>query len=283
MNAARPIPRFAVIGHPVAHSRSPSIHAAFSAQTGIALEYGLLPCEPSQFESTVTEFFKLGGCGLNVTVPFKERAWDMAQHLSQRAKVAGAVNTLWQADGTLHGCNTDGVGLLSDLQRLGFDPNGARILLIGAGGASKGVVEPLLEAGCIRLHIVNRTPERAQALSAHMKQALPQHAERLSHGNLHQGAGTWDIVINATSGSLQGAVPAIDGLRYAGKSLAYDMFYAAQPTAFMSQAKSEGASATADGLGMLVGQAAESFRIWHGVTPAIAPVLDALRRALSAA
>lgn len=269
---------FAVVGNPIAHSLSPAIHAAFGRQLGIELDYRILLSPLDSFPATVTEFFAQGGSGLNVTVPFKETAYALAHpNLSQRASLAGAVNTLWMKDGALHGCNTDGVGLLLDLQRLGAPPAGKRILLVGAGGAAKGVVRPLLDAGCAALHIANRTPDRALELQAHIARNLPQFAALVSAGQLEHIAGQWDIVINATSSSLGALPPALPDTLYAPGALAYDMMYGAQPTPFMQQARAHGAAVVSDGLGMLVGQAAASFSIWHGASPDIAPVLTALR------
>nr|WP_094844854.1 shikimate dehydrogenase [Bordetella genomosp. 11] len=282
--AAMP-PRYAVIGNPVTHSRSPRIHAMFGEQTGIALQYGLLPAPLDGFEAAVRDFFAGGGRGLNVTVPFKQEAWSLAApRLSDRARLAGAVNTLWVRDGVLHGCNTDGVGLVADLRRLGAELAGARVLMAGAGGAARGVLQPLAEAGCARIHIVNRTAERAHALAAEWLRATGAASPTVSAGGLpeaHKG-GPWDIVINATASSLGDAAPDLPTGLYADGALAYDMMYGAQPTPFMRQAEAEGAAATADGLGMLVGQAAESFFIWHGVRPDAEPVLAALRRELAA-
>ncbi|AOB33352.1 shikimate dehydrogenase [Bordetella sp. H567] len=285
--ADTPVPgRYAVIGNPVAHSRSPRIHALFGEQTGIVLEYGLLPAPPDGFAAAVRGFFDSQGRGLNVTVPFKEQAWSLAApHLSDRARLAGAVNTLWMRDGVLHGCNTDGVGLVADLRRLGAELAGARVLMAGAGGAARGVLQPLAEAGCARIHIVNRTPERAHALAAEWLRATGAASPAVSAGGLseaHKG-GPWDVVINATASSLGDAAPDLPAGLYADGALAYDMMYGAQPTPFMRQAEADGAAATADGLGMLVGQAAESFFIWHGVRPDAEPVLAALRRELAAA
>jgi len=277
------LPHYAVIGNPIGHSRSPAIHQAFGQQLGIPLRYDTLLAPIDAFAPTVTRFFAEGGQGLNVTLPFKEQAWTLAAaHLSERARLAGAVNTLWMKDGRLHGCNTDGVGLLYDLVRLGHAPQGRRILLIGAGGASRGVVYPLLKAGCASLRIVNRTASRAQELARHLAPLLPDLAPRLTAGGLDKAEGQWDIVINASSSSLGGESPDLKGARYAAAALAYDMLYAAQPTAFMAEAQALGASKVADGLGMLVGQAAASFEIWHGRRPDPAPVLEMLRRQLLA-
>ncbi|TEA79095.1 shikimate dehydrogenase [Allopusillimonas ginsengisoli] len=276
--------RYGVIGNPIAHSRSPFIHEQFARQTGIALSYDRLLAPLDGFASTVTAFFAEGGGGLNVTVPFKEQAFALAQaHLSPRAQLAGAVNTLWMKDAALHGCNTDGVGLLEDLTRLGYAPAGRRILLIGAGGAAKGVIFPLLSAGCERLRVVNRNAERALHLREHITTHEPGLASRLEAGGLAQAAGAWDIVINATSSSLGASALALPGGLYAPGALAYDMVYGSQPTPFMQQAGQSGATHTADGLGMLVSQAAASFAIWHGTTPDTQEVLAALRRQLVSA
>lgn len=276
-------PRYAVIGHPIEHSRSPRIHQAFAEQCGLTLQYDRLLAPLDGFILTVEDFFAGGGCGLNVTVPFKEEAYQLAGGaLSQRAQLAGAVNTLWQEDGRLHGCNTDGVGLLADLRSLGHDPSGQRVLLVGAGGAARGVLLPLLEAGCAELRIVNRSAARAVALHEEMAARLPEFASKLSSGALQDASGAWDIVINATSGSLSGEAPALPAGLYADGALAYDMVYARQATPFMEQAAADDANLCADGLGMLVGQAAASFEIWHGVLPDTRPVLAMLRDELRA-
>ncbi|MYZ42724.1 shikimate dehydrogenase [Schauerella aestuarii] len=271
------VARFAVIGHPVTHSRSPDIHAAFAAQTGIALSYDRRDAPEDAFVPSATAFFEAGGTGLNVTVPFKHEAFALAgSRLSERAQRAGAVNTLWmEADG-VHGCNTDGIGLVADLRRLGRQLEGKRILMVGAGGAARGVLHPLLATGCAALHVANRTPARAQALAA------LDDSGRVTAGDLASAAQPegWDIVINASASSLGDAPPDLPAGLYAPGALAYDMMYGAQPTPFMRQATADGAHAAADGLGMLVGQAAESFFIWHGIRPDPAPVLDALRRSL---
>lgn len=276
-----PLRRFAVVGNPVRHSRSPAIHEQFGRQTGIALQYTLLESPLEEFTRTVTDFFDAKGSGLNVTVPFKEEAFELCgKGLSDRARLAGAVNTLWVQEGTLRGCNTDGVGLLADITRLGVDVQGKRVLLVGAGGAAKGVLFPLLEAGCQNLHIVNRSAHRAHDLSRHTAALLPRYAPALSSGSLDEAHGEWDIVINATSSSLSGEAPALVGATYAKGSLAYDMMYGPQPTPFMNQALDAGAQHISDGLGMLVEQAAEAFLIWNGVRPETTPVLSALRAAM---
>ncbi|MEI8401602.1 MAG: shikimate dehydrogenase [Alcaligenaceae bacterium] len=277
--------RCAVIGNPVSHSRSPAIHQQFALQTKLPLQYDRLPADVDQFVPTVTRFFAQGGKGLNVTVPFKLEAWEIArEHLSARAVLAQAVNTLWLQDGALQGCNTDGVGLVRDLQRLALPLTGARVLMIGAGGAARGVIGPLLDAGCAHLRIVNRTPERAHALiAAWPREHLPT-PDKLSAGGLAQAAHTqgWDLVLNASASSLSDAAPAVPSGLYAASGCAYDLMYAAQPTAFMRQAQADGAQQSHDGLGMLVEQAAESFYLWHGVRPETDSVLHMIRAELDA-
>lgn len=275
-----PAKRYGVIGHPIEHSRSPQIHTQFASQFDLALSYERILAPLDGFATTVDEFFRQGS-GLNVTLPFKEQAYDLASpRLSRRAHMAGAVNTLWLQDGQIHGCNTDGVGLCSDLLRVGHNPEGKRILLIGAGGASRGVVFPLLEAGCELLHIINRTSSKAYEIREQVVALDPDASRRLSAGGLDDHCGDWDIVINATSASLNQNLPELPDARYRSNSLAYDMFYASEPTAFMQAAEQAGATHSKDGLGMLVGQAAASFQIWHGVQPDVEPVLAALRQAI---
>lgn len=273
--------RYAVIGNPIAHSRSPQIHAAFARQTGEALRYSRRLAPLDGFAASVRDFFAQGGRGLNVTVPFKQEAWNLARdHLSPRARAAGAVNTLWWHEGKLAGCNTDGVGLLRDLQRLGAPVAGAHILLVGAGGAARGVIGPLLDGGCAGLRVVNRTASRASGLVRDLAGLDGQ--GRLEAGGLAAARreGGWDLVVNATASSLHDDVPELpwDGL-WRQDGWAYDMMYGNQPTPFMRASQARGA-AVADGLGMLVEQAAESFRLWRGVSPDTTPVLAALRQVL---
>lgn len=273
-----------VVGNPIAHSRSPAIHQQFAEQTGIALRYDRILSPVDGFAQTVHQFFESGGRGLNVTVPFKLEAWELARaHLSKRATLAQAVNTLWQENSVLHGCNTDGVGLVHDLQRLGALHPHTRILLIGAGGAARGVLGPLLETGCATLHVINRTASRAHELIAQHQKISPVVPNRLSAGGLEETGSprSWDLVINSSSSSLAGEVPAISSGLYAPNAWAYDMMYGATATPFMLQAQQDGAAHASDGLGMLVGQAAESFYIWHGVRPEMASVLNRLRKELA--
>jgi shikimate dehydrogenase len=282
--AADQVARFAVIGHPVSHSRSPAIHQMFGQQTGIALQYDRLEAPLDGFEQVVETFFAQGGQGLNVTVPFKRQAWNLSkQQLSARAKSALAVNTLWMQDGALHGCNTDGVGLVQDLNRLSVPLSQSRILMIGAGGAARGVMGPLLESGCLHLRVVNRSVQRAHELVAEWRSKRAYGATEISAASLQdaQIAGGWDLVINASASSLGDAPPDVPSGLYARNALAYDMMYGAQPSPFMRQASQDGAARTSDGLGMLVSQAAESFFLWHGVRPEVSPVLHQIRQELT--
>ena len=276
---------FAVIGHPVAHSRSPQIHTAFAAQFGIALVYERIDSPEADFEVAVERFFGQSGSGLNVTVPFKERAWQMASaRLSARARDAGAVNTLWLDDGQLHGCNTDGVGLVNDLIRLDMPVKGARVLMVGAGGAARGVLGPLLKAGVAHIHVVNRNTARAQSLLDAWVLAHPQDTDKLQAGGFDQVANLAkpDLIINATSSSLQNEELPLPASVFGSQVCAYDMMYGDQPTAFMQQAQQAGSHQVADGLGMLVGQASESFLIWHGCQPNIEPVITQIRAQIKA-
>ncbi len=265
---------YAVIGNPVEHSLSPAIHAAFARQTGERLRYDRLPAAADAFTVTATGFFADGGAGLNVTLPFKPEAAAFADCLSTRAVRAGAVNTLArQADGRIHGDNTDGVGLVRDLcLHLKADIRGARILILGAGGAVRGVVPALLDERPAMLTIANRSPAKAEAIAAELGDLGPISATAL--GAIGSG---WDIVINAISAGLTGAMPVLSAAAISGASLAYDMLYGAVPTPFLCWAEARGAARCRDGFGMLVEQAAESFVLWRGVRPDTAPVIRALR------
>jgi shikimate dehydrogenase len=270
--------RYAVIGHPISHSRSPAIHAAFAAQTGQDMTYEALLAPLDGFADTVAQFREAGGRGLNITVPFKEEAWRLADRLTERARLAGAVNTFAIAAGEVLGDNTDGAGLVRDLEALGARLTGARVLLLGAGGAARGVVLPLLGAGVARLFIANRTADKARGLETHF--AGHDRRAALATGGWQDAAGApYDIVINATSASLSDEAPPLpDGL-YAPGSLAYDMVYGRGLTTFLRQARGQGAATLADGLGMLVEQAAEAFALWRGVRPDTAAVRAQLRAA----
>lgn len=275
--------RYAVIGNPVAHSRSPAIHAQFARQTGQDLVYERLLAPLDGFLSTVDAFRVAGGRGLNVTVPFKLEAYACCTQRSARATAAGAVNTLsFRADG-IHGDNTDGVGLVRDItQRIGFALAGARVLMLGAGGAARGVLAPLLEAGVAHLTIANRTASRAVELAALAGDVRATGCGFDGPGLQAVSARGFDLILNATSAGLDDAAPDVDDAVYAGIRLAYDMVYGGRPTAFMRRATAMGCPLAADGLGMLVEQAAESFFIWRGVRPETAPVYRQLRAEIDA-
>jgi shikimate dehydrogenase len=266
---------YAVMGNPIAHSKSPRIHTLFAEQTGEDLDYRAILVEPDGFAGAVEEFRKQGGKGLNITVPFKEQAWSLATVRSPRAELAGAVNTLsLEQDGELRGDNTDGAGLVRDLlHNHGATLAGQRILLLGAGGAARGVLEPLLAERPALLVIANRTANKAVELAR-----LFCDLGRTEGCGLDDVAGhSFDVLINATAASLSGEVPAIAGDTVTAGSWCYDMMYGDRPTAFMEWARDQGAMHVMDGLGMLVEQAAESFYIWRDVRPDTAPVIEALR------
>ena len=278
--------RYAVIGRPVAHSQSPFIHAAFAVQTGQDLEYGRLECAPDGFASTLREFAAAGGRGCNVTMPFKFEAHDLVHARTERGAIAGACNTLRLDRDRWLGDNTDGVGLVRDLERnAGVALHGARILLLGAGGAAAGVLGPLLAAQPAELVIANRTPERAEALLSSHRAAVEARrigTVALRATSLERAGRAYDVVLNGTASSVHGAgVPvASDVLRPGGVAL--DMMYGPAARAFVEWAEAHGAIGR-DGLGMLVEQAAEAFELFRGVAPQTAPVLAALRRHLVAA
>ncbi|MHC8946434.1 shikimate dehydrogenase [Advenella incenata] len=274
--------KFAVLGNPIKHSLSPRLHALFAQQTGLQIEYSKQCVEPAHFRDHVKQFFAAGGCGLNITLPFKEQAYALADpRISDRARAAGSANTLWQQNGEIHACNTDGVGLVNDMLRQHITLHDSRILLIGAGGATRGVMPALLQAGCAHLHIVNRSEDKAHALAAQAA-ALPGPQAQVTASAFSALQGTWDIIVNATSSSLSGqTLPLPDNL-FRTNSVAYDMLYTADgDTPFLQQARNGGARHTSDGLGMLVYQGAESFRIWNQIEPDAAPVLTALRMELT--
>jgi shikimate dehydrogenase len=269
--------KYAVIGNPVAHSKSPLIHAEFARETGEDLSYVSIFARHAEFEAAVERFQKEGGRGMNVTLPFKHRAHALARIRSVRAGQALAVNTLtFESDG-VHGDNTDGVGLVRDLTvNLGRVIRGTRILLMGAGGASYGVCGPLLDEAPAELTVANRTRAKALALCEHFRD-VAQRPQVLSGCGYDELAGRhFDLIINATSASLAGDMPQLSTGVFAPAALAYDMVYGAA-TPFIAFASAQGAQCT-DGLGMLVEQAAESFRIWRGMRPDTAPVIAMLRR-----
>ena len=276
------IDRYAVIGNPIAHSKSPAIHAAFATQTGQLLSYEALLGPLDAFAETVRAFRDAGGRGMNVTVPFKLEAYALADRHSPRARAAGAVNTLaFTADG-IYGDNTDGAGLVRDLtHNLGRPLAGRHVLLLGAGGAARGALLPLLAEGPATLTLANRTVARAEALVADFAQHAA--AGQLAASAFAALAGRrFDIVINATAASLADQAPPLPAGLYAAGALAYDMMYGRGDTPFLAAARADGAARLSDGLGMLVEQAAESFLLWRGVRPDTAPVLADLRRQLGA-
>jgi shikimate dehydrogenase len=255
--------QFAVVGHPIEQSRSPELHHAFAQKTGIELNYSKRLAPLDGFEANIKAFFAEGGIGMNVTVPFKEQAFAQCQVLTERAKIAKAVNTLWMQDGKLHGDNTDGQGLVDAIKALDWKLDNTNILIIGAGGATRGVVYPLVQAGVKKIVIANRTLARAEQLVADLKDAVPQ--ATLAAISLDDLAGEFDLVINATSASLSGdALVLPESLQF---KYAYEMAYG-KPSSFLDQAKARGIP-TSEGYGMLVGQAIESFSIWNGVKPAL--------------
>ena len=255
--------QFAVIGHPIEQSRSPELHHAFAQKTGIDLHYSKRLAPLDGFEDNIKEFFAQGGVGMNVTVPFKEQAFAQCHVLTERAKIAKAVNTLWMQDGQLHGDNTDGQGLVDAIQALSWNLDNTAILIIGAGGATRGVVYPLVQAGVKKIVIANRTLARAAQLVSDLKDAVPQ--ATLTAISLDNLSGEFDLVINATSASLSGdALVLPETLQF---KYAYEMAYG-KPSSFLDQAKARGLP-TSEGYGMLVGQAIESFSIWNGVKPAL--------------
>lgn len=268
---------FAVFGNPIGHSKSPRIHALFAEQTGIEHRYGMVLAAHGAFEETLASFFADGALGANITTPFKERAYAKCDELTDRASLAGAVNTIKQLeDGRLLGDNTDGIGLLSDLERQGLIRISDRILLVGAGGAARGVILPLLSYGCTVV-ITNRTYSRAQQLAE-----VFHHLGDIEAAEMQALSGQqFDLIINATASGIHGEVPNLPKEIISAKTRCYDMFYQAGDTPFLAWAKQLGVVGYADGLGMLVGQAAHAFKLWHGVMPQIAPVLNTLRDELS--
>lgn len=265
--------RYAVIGNPIAHSKSPRIHAAFARQTAQDLDYRAILAPLDGFAAAVAQFIAGGGRGMNVTLPFKLEAFALADRHTARAEAAGAVNTLKFDQGEIIGDNTDGAGLVADLLRnIGCPLAGKRLLLLGASGAARGVILPLLEQSPASLTIANRTASRA----AQLRDAFAGHGKLAARTFAELAGNQFDVLINATSASLAGAAPAIPPELYAPGSTAYDMMYGRGLTPFLAAAQAQGAGRLADGLGMLVEQAAESFLLWRGVRPDTRPVLAEL-------
>ncbi|MBP6083650.1 MAG: shikimate dehydrogenase [Providencia sp.] len=267
---------FAVFGNPIEHSKSPLIHQMFAEQTGVSLEYQKILSPIDSFEQNVVNFFSQGGKGANITLPFKERAYQLVSELTDRAQICGAVNTIMKLDDhRLLGDNTDGMGLLLDLQRLEFIHSNSKILIIGAGGATRGALLPLLEYGC-HITLTNRTFSKVERL-----------VEQFSGIGHIQGreicqiaSAEFDLIINATSSGVNGEIPEISPDIFSSEVACYDMFYQNTLTPFLSFAGEHKTKIVADGLGMLVGQAAFAFKLWHGILPEIAPVLSILQREL---
>ncbi|MDR9827093.1 shikimate dehydrogenase [Vibrio sp. FNV 38] len=274
MNSA--VDRYLVFGNPIKQSKSPFIHTLFARQTNQEMEYTMAEPEVDEFKQVVTEFFSTGGKGCNVTMPFKLDAFEFADTLTERAKLAGAVNTLKKLDdGIIIGDNTDGAGLVQDLVNSQTQLEGARVLLIGAGGACRGVIKPLLDKKPNELIITNRTFTKAQELEELFA----------DYGNIkavpsNEINASFDIVINSTASSMTDDLPEVPSTIFSSTTTAYDMAYKAQETSFNHWAKESGASKTMDGLGMLVGQAAESFMVWRGLMPGTKQVLRELRKNL---
>src|ERR1700753_4183745 len=280
-SAAETTDQYGVVGHPVAHSWSPFIHGLFSRETGQAMTYRLYDFAPDAFHDRVREFFRQGGQGLNVTVPHKIAAVDVADDLTSRAAHAAAVNTfIARSDGTILGDNTDGTGLVRDLcDNQGIVITHRRILIIGAGGASRGVLAPLLGLSPAELVIGNRTSARAEARA----RAFEKLGTTRGVGFRYISGGAFDLIINATSASLSGDIPAVPISVVGPDTVCYDMAYGKSDTPFVRWALKQGCTRALQGWGMLVEQAAESFRVWRGVRPTTGSVLTALEeRALRA-
>ncbi|ARG96378.1 shikimate dehydrogenase [Legionella micdadei] len=263
------INRFAVMGNPISHSLSPFIHQRFAEQTGIKLSYEKLLVPEEHFEAQVLDFFAQGGKGLNITLPFKQKAYAMAHTRSPRAMQAKAANTLWMSDNQLHADNTDGIGLIRDLAYY-LNLTEKHVLLLGAGGAARGIIGPLLDAGISSLFVVNRTEEKAQSLKADFAQ--------ITCSRLSELKGDFDLIINATPSSLTEEKMELPHSLLKPTTLCYDLAYNRQhPTPFVQWAKGQGVFGV-DGLGMLVEQAAEAFLIWNGIMPDARIVFKELRK-----
>jgi shikimate dehydrogenase len=257
--------RYAVFGHPVLHSLSPRIHQSFAKQSGIALDYTAIECAPGDFAAALSAFSRAGGDGANVTLPFKQRAAELCNLLSARAKRAGAANTLIRHDSGWLGDNTDGVGLVRDLtERHGLDLRARRTLLLGAGGAARGAAPALLDAGIAELTIVNRDPQKADALNDLLGEPGRVHSRYFDDLS---AIGEFDLIVNATSAARQGSLPKLPMSLVGPRSAVVDLSYGEAAIPFLAWARAAHAHHAIDGLGMLVEQAAESFFLWHGVRP----------------
>jgi shikimate dehydrogenase len=271
--------RYAVIGNPVAHSKSPFIHAEFARQTAQDLVYERILAPLDRFASAVEDFRAEGGIGLNVTLPFKLEAFRLASECSARAQEAQAVNTLKFEGSAVYGDNTDGVGLVRDIQlNLGFHIEGRDVLVMGAGGAAQGALGALLDEKPARLVVANRTVEKAEVLAERWRAGRSLSAEIIrASGYVELAAQQFDLIVNCTAASLSDTAPDLPQGMFARDCLAYDMVYGKGMTPFLELALSQGAGRLADGIGMLVEQAAESFLVWRGVRPQTRPVIEALK------
>ncbi len=271
---------YAVVGNPVSHSKSPLIHTLFAKQLDQTMSYSAIPLEESEFDAFVIEFFAKGGGGLNVTVPFKEKAFKLAASCSPRAELAKAVNTLFlDAEGQICGENTDGIGLVTDIKlNHQFKIQGRDILVLGAGGAVRGVLAALIDEQAASITVVNRTVSKAaQLLDAFAGMANLQAMSYQELDEVANSGRSYDLVINGTSSSLQGEMLDIDARLLAKDCCCYDMMYADTDTVFVQWAKKHGAGLSIDGLGMLVEQAAEAFALWRGVRPSTVNIISQLR------
>jgi shikimate dehydrogenase len=275
MTASPPPDRYGLVGHPVHHSRSPLIHGLFARQTGQHLTYELIDAEPADFESAVHRFAAAGGKGLNVTVPHKEAACRLADELGQEAAAAGAVNTLRFDGEKIRGDNSDGIGFLRDVtSNLGCELRGRRALILGAGGAARGIIPPLLGAGVAELVLANRTLERAEQVRDAFARLGPIAVCRFEE---LENRAPFDVVVNATSAGLHGEQPPFPASVVGSGSFCYDLVYGRGTTPFVVWAREHGAGVAEQGWGMLVEQAAASFRIWRGVQPVTAGIIAELK------
>jgi len=266
------IDRYGVMGYPVSHSRSPVIHRLFCMQTNQRLQYELLQVSPEKLETAIRQFQRTGGKGLNITVPHKSEVVRLVDHMSERASTAGAANTLLFKDGEIHADNTDGIGLLRDLTvNLGVVVEDSRILILGAGGATRGIVGPLLEMQPESIQIANRSLGKAQVLADHFSESGPVTACPF---NAVPVVKPYDLIINATSAGLKGEPPPYPAAAVSENTYCYDLSYGLKPTPFSIWARESGAAQSVMGWGMLVEQAAESFNIWRGIRPETESVLE---------
>ncbi len=264
--------KLAVFGQPIKHSKSPIIHQAFAKQFDVEIQYLALESTPEDFKEDINRFFSSGGTGCNVTLPFKESAFDLADGLSQRAETAGAVNTLYKKDGSLMGDNTDGIGLVSDLKKKNIQLKGKQILVLGAGGAARGAMLPLVEENPADIMLFNRTAQRAQVLADELNTDKIQIVDSATVKD-----SVPDIIINTTSSSVENVLPlSLPGNIKPG-TVVYDMFYSKQPTALQRWANQHSGVKGFDGLGMLIEQAAVSFTIWTGYSPDTSSLHQLLR------